>query len=84
MLKSIFAAAMIFGACNCLYADEAKLGRDDFFSSAISDVVDKVGKVTSGEEPIINRNYRDEDEAGAVRRYEDPAIKPLKRPSAGE
>lgn len=89
MIKIIFFVFAIFIAGSIIYADEAKLGKDDFVSSAISDVFDKVGKVTSGEEPIIKDDYmavgKNTEYAEPVgRRIEDPAIKPLKRPSASK
>lgn len=72
-------------------AEGDRLGRDDFVSSTISDVFEKVGKYTSGEKRLFDR---DEQPAGRVadayntdplgRPIPDTAIKPLKRPAESE
>lgn len=78
-------AALAIPAC----AEDAKLGKDDFVTTAISDVFNKVGQYTSGEkrllDPVETKSGNHSDETDALGRpIEDPAIKPLKRPSAAE
>lgn len=47
-------AIMLIGTSVSVYAaDSEKAGKDGFVASAISDVFDKVDKVTSGEKPIL-------------------------------
>ena len=49
---------LVIGTCVLAYAevDSEKLGRDDFISSSLSAVVDKVDKYTSGEKDIFLSN----------------------------
>ena len=62
------------------YAEEAQLGRDDFFSQSVASVFDKLNKYATGEKQIIsedakgindNESYawqsRDMDDAGNMR-----------------
>jgi len=70
-------------------AEESKLGRDDFFSNAISDVVQKVDEYATGKKDILTPNARGME--ARDRTTEDPlgrkvpdAIKPLKRPATTE
>lgn len=89
MARVFLSLLFILTAVGMASADEAKLGKDDFISSTISDVFDKVGKVTSGEERIIKDDYRSTDKGvgytePAGRPLEDPAIKPLKRPAKSQ
>ena len=47
-------AVMLIGASvSVCAADSEEIGKNGFVSSAISDVFDKVGKVTSGEKPLL-------------------------------
>lgn len=71
------------------YAEDAQLGKDDFVTTAISDVFNKVGQYTSGEktllDPVETAGKRSTEETDALGRpISDPAIKPLRRPSAAE
>lgn len=55
-MKYAFVAVIIgvIGICAMAYAGgDPQLGKDDFLSSAISDVVDKVDKVASGNAKIF-------------------------------
>lgn len=92
MVKTVI-AAFILSALGCapVCAESEKLGRDDFVSSTISDVFDKVGKYTSGEKRLFDPDEKkaatreagyDTDPLG--RKIPDQAIKPLKRPPASE
>ncbi|MBP7056436.1 MAG: hypothetical protein KBB52_06265 [Candidatus Omnitrophica bacterium] len=73
-----------------LYGGEGEIGKDDFITSTISDVFNKVGQYTSGEKTLLDPvdsddrrgNYSQKDVLG--REIEDPAIKPLRRPSSAE
>ena len=54
MRRNLVIAIVIAGMSGLVYAaDDRPSSQDGFVSSAISDVFDKIGKVTSGEEPII-------------------------------
>lgn len=91
MLKKIifYAVAVLFLGLP-VHAGEGELGKDDFVTSTISDVFNKVGEYTSGEKTLLDpvddksskRSGADKDALG--RDIEDPAIKPLRRPSAAE
>lgn len=79
------AASMALTAC----AESSELGKDDFVTTTISDVFNKVGQYTSGEKTILDpvetgskKSVRETDALG--RPVSDPAIKPLRRPSASE
>ena len=87
MVKFILAILVVAIAAGAVYAEEKKLGKDDFVSSTISDVVDKVEKVTSGEEKIFMDEYDNngheqikpnEDPLG--RKVPDPLAKPIRKP----
>jgi hypothetical protein len=59
-------AVMLIGLPVSVYAaDNDRAGKDGFVSSAISDVFEKVDKVTSGEKPLLESvdNY-DMDSSG--------------------
>jgi hypothetical protein len=51
----MFGIFIIIGiaAVPIIYAEDAKLGRDDFVSTSISAVFDKLGEYTSGEKSIF-------------------------------
>ena len=55
MTKVLFLIIVISSACISAYAAEEKLGRDDFVSSSIAAVFDKVGQYTSGEKRILEK-----------------------------
>lgn len=55
MAKVLFSIFVIMIAAISVYAAEEKLGRDDFVSSSIAAVFDKVGQYTSGEKRIIEK-----------------------------
>lgn len=80
MAKILFLIFVISGACISAYAAEDKLGRDDFVSSSIAAVFDKVGQYTSGEKRILEKEEDATVEnkgqgTGAVGRKEaEPAI----------
>jgi len=84
VIVGIFAVTLLVAP---LYAEDAKLGRDDFLTNAISDVVGKVDEYATGKKDILtpdakgmdDRNRYEEDPLG--RKIPD-AIKPLKRPAA--
>ena len=59
-------AILVTVASGAAYAaDSSSSGDGTFVSSAISDIFDKVGKVTSGEKPIIeSMNDYDMDSSG--------------------
>jgi len=42
------------GACGAAYAEDERPRKDDFFSSALSDIFGKVNQYTSGEKSIIS------------------------------
>ena len=46
-----FAAIIIF--CVIAYADDTRLGKDDFVSSSVGAIFDKLGQYTSGEKGIL-------------------------------
>lgn len=64
MMKSLMLMAAILCVSIPIYAEEAQVGKDDFISSAISDMFTKVGQYTSGEKSIIIEDYADQPEAG--------------------
>ena len=54
MRRSLVIIVVIIALSGLVYAaDDRPASQDCFVLSAISDVFDKIGKVTSGEEPII-------------------------------
>ncbi|MFA5146038.1 MAG: hypothetical protein WC515_01460 [Candidatus Omnitrophota bacterium] len=79
IISLVFAVGLAAGvAC----AEEAKLGENDFVSSTVSDVFDKLGKVTSGKDNIFayeEKDHRkfDPDEDPLGRKIPDPAGKPI-------
>lgn len=83
---SVIVACLVF--CSCAHAEDERLGRDDFVSTAIADVFDKVGKYTSGEKTFFDRDEKSDQSASSGstdplgRPIPDPAIKPLKRPES--
>jgi hypothetical protein len=67
-------------AATVAYAEDAQLGKDDFFSQSVASVFDKLNKYATGEKQIIsedakgindNESYawqsRDMDDAGNMR-----------------
>jgi hypothetical protein len=58
-VKAVLGLVIIF-ASSILYITECcgedKLGRDDFLSTSIASVFDKVGQYTSGEKKIVDRD----------------------------
>jgi len=91
-VNAVILAMIIVLVASCpVCAETEKLGRDDFVSSTISDVFEKVGQYTSGEKRLFDR-YEERAERGSDadatdplgRTVPDPAIKPLKRPAASE
>lgn len=55
MAKAIFFVIVMMSASALAYAesDSERFGRDDFLSSSISAICDKVGQYTSGEKDVI-------------------------------
>ena len=68
------------------HAQDEKLGRDDFVSTSVEAVFDKVGQYTSGEKSFLYKGDEPEDkEAGYTtdalgRKIPEPVLKPLNRP----
>ena len=59
---SIALVAMIMAVSMPIFAAEATLGEDDFVTSAVSDVFQKVGQYTSGEKRIITEDAKGVDD----------------------
>ncbi len=53
---------VLTGAAYLAYAVEDNIAEDNFLTNAITSVIDKVNKVTSGEEPILIKDYNKSDE----------------------
>ena len=64
MMKVLILVAAILCVSISAYAEEAQVGKDDFISSAISDMFTKVGQYTSGEKSIIIEDYANQPDAG--------------------
>ena len=77
---------IVMFASTLAYAQDEKLGRDDFVSTSIEAVFDKVGQYTSGEKSFLYKGDEPEDkEAGYTtdalgRKIPEPVLKPLKLP----
>ncbi|MCM8790475.1 MAG: hypothetical protein NC938_02095 [Candidatus Omnitrophica bacterium] len=68
-----------------LYAEDAKIGRDDFFSSSIAAVFDKISEYTSGQKRIISKDAMGADSEDRYY-YEEDALGrqvPKARPKLG-
>ena len=61
MIKGLFLVIMMTAAGVPAYAEEAKAPNDDFISSTISDVFDKLGKYTVGEKDIFYSKDENKD-----------------------
>lgn len=79
IISCCFLAVAGLGAA--AYADGEKLGRDDFVSTSVASVFDKLGEITSGEEKIIDRDVWSAKEepsgassAGSGQAISDPNI----------
>jgi len=59
----MLALGMALAAVGVQAADGEKkqLGKDDFVSTTLSDVFDKLGKFSSGEKSIVTSDYQDEE-----------------------
>lgn len=58
--------AVMFILCAAAYAEEKpKIGQDDFISSTVSDVFDKLNQYTSGQAKILDENWKRSDEGQA-------------------
>ena len=65
-MKMLFAFLVITIICTAAYAEEkAKLGQDDFISSTVADIFDKLGQYTSGQKRIIDSNWKNAGEESA-------------------
>lgn len=64
MMKVLILVSAILCVSILAYAEEAQVGKDDFISSAISDMFTKVGQYTSGEKSIIIEDYASQPDAG--------------------
>ena len=63
MMKILFALLAVTIASSLAYAEEKpKLGRDDFVSTTISDIFEKVGQYTSGEKKIFDSDWKNSGE----------------------
>jgi hypothetical protein len=53
MVKGAVVGLMVVISCYAAYAEDEHLGKDDFLTSSISAVFDKVGQYTSGEKRLL-------------------------------
>ena len=61
-LKQVLILTLVMaGMAASLYAAEDNLAEDNFLTNMINSVVDKVNKVTSGEEGILIKDYNKSD-----------------------
>ncbi len=60
MIRYICTVTLSIVMCAIAYADDATLGKDDFVSSSIGAIFDKVGKYTSGEKKIFDDDQKDQ------------------------
>jgi hypothetical protein len=65
MTKILCAVFVVMVASVGYCAEEAKLGKDDFISTTVADVFNKVEEYTSGQKKIIDSNWKNAgDEKG--------------------
>ena len=61
-LKQVLILTLVMvGMAASLYAAEDNLAEDNFLTNTINSVIDKVNKVTSGEEGILIKDYNKSD-----------------------
>lgn len=60
MIKYMSTIALSIVMCAIAYADDPTLGKDDFVSSSVGAIFDKVGQYTSGEKKIFEDDQKDE------------------------
>lgn len=83
MAKALIISLMMIVISVLAYAQEEKLGRDDFVSTSIVSVFDKVGQYTSGEKSFLYKGDEpDDEEAGYAtdalgRKIPEPPLKPI-------
>ena len=62
MIKTIFLFFTVMMIGIPVYADDTKPGNEDFISSTVADVFDKIGQYTSGEKDILLEKNEGMDE----------------------
>jgi hypothetical protein len=65
MAKTLFFILISAFVCSYAFAEEAKVGENDFITNTVSDIVGKVNQYTSGEKEIL----QPVDEAGGGAGY---------------